>query len=132
LNKVFIVDDDDSILKLYKQFLEYKGFNVIDYAKDGSEAVIKFLRFKIKPDLIIMDYQMPFKNGIEATKEILKINGKMKIILISGDCSIENEALAAGAISFKKKPLCLQELYTSLSTLMSYESNAINSKIHAF
>ncbi|MFX0024368.1 MAG: response regulator transcription factor, partial [Candidatus Hermodarchaeota archaeon] len=64
MNKVFIVDDDDSILKLYKNFLEYKGFNVIDYAKDGIEAVIKFLRFKIKPDLIIMDYQMPFKNGI--------------------------------------------------------------------
>ncbi|MFX0004863.1 MAG: response regulator [Candidatus Hermodarchaeota archaeon] len=131
MNRIFIVDDDDSILKLYRNFLEFKGFNVIDHAKNGIEAVDKYLRFKIKPDLIIMDYHMPFKNGIEATKEILKINRKMKIILISGDCSIKNEALAAGAMSFKKKPFSLQELYSSLSTLMSYESNPTSSKMHA-
>ncbi|MFX1372152.1 MAG: response regulator [Promethearchaeota archaeon] len=128
--KIFIVDDDDSILKLYKQFFEYKGFNVIDYAKDGNEAVNKYLRFKTKPDLVIMDYQMPFKNGIEATKEILKIDGNIKIILISGDCSIKNEALAAGAIIFKKKPFNLQELYLSVSTLIC-NSNMICSKIRA-
>jgi two-component system chemotaxis response regulator CheY len=110
--------------------LEYKGFNVIDCAKDGNEAVNKYLKFKIKPDLIIMDYQMPYKNGIEATKEILKINGKMKIILISGDCSIKNEALNAGVISFKKKPFSLQELYSSLSIIISYKPNPISSKIH--
>ena len=77
MNKIFIVDDDDSILKLYKKFLEFKGFDVIDHAYNGTEAVDKYLRFKNKPDLIIMDYHMPFKDGIEATKEILKIDGKV-------------------------------------------------------
>jgi len=132
MNKVFIVDDDDSILKLYKQFLEFKGFNVIDYAKNGNEAVNKYMRFKIKPDLIIMDYQMPIKNGIEATKEILKINGNMKIFLISGDYSIKNEALAAGAIGFKKKPFSLQDLYSSLLTLITYDSNMTRYKVHIY
>ena len=70
--KIFIVDDDDSILKLYERFLEFKGFDVIDHAKNGIEAVNKYLMFKNKPDLIIMDYHMPFKNGIEATKEIIR------------------------------------------------------------
>ncbi len=130
--KIFIVDDDDSILKLYIKFLEFKGFDVIDYAKNGIEAVDKYLRFKNKPDLIIMDYQMPLKNGIEATREILKIDGNMKIFLISGDYTIKNEALAAGAADFKKKPFSLQELYTSVSTIICNESNIISSKIHAY
>jgi len=130
MNKIFIVDDDDSILKLYKLFLEFKGFDIIDQAKNGTEAVDKYLRFRDKPDLIIMDYHMPSKNGIEATKEILKIDGNVKIFLISGDYSIKNEALAAGAICFKRKPFSLQELYSSLATIFSYESNIISSKIH--
>ena len=130
VNRIFIVDDDTPIIKLYKQFLEYKGFNVIDTARDGIEAVDKYLRFENKPDLIIMDYHMPFKDGIEATKEILKIDGKVKIFLISGDCTIKKEALAAGAIDFKKKPFNLQELYLYISTLICKSS--INcSKIHA-
>ena len=89
MNKIFIVDDDDSILKLYKQFLEFKGFIVIDYAKNGIEAVDKYLSFQNKPDLIIMDYHMPIKNGIEATREILKIDENVKIFLISGDHTIK-------------------------------------------
>ncbi|MFX1570165.1 MAG: response regulator [Promethearchaeota archaeon] len=130
MNRIFIVDDDTSIIKLYKQFLELKGFNIIDYAQNGNEAVNKYLRFQNKPDLIIMDYHMPIKDGIEATKEILKIDGNVKIFLISGDCSIKKKALAAGAIDFKKKPFNLQELYLSVSTLIC-KSSLNCSKIHA-
>ncbi len=130
MNRIFIVDDDTSIIKLYKQFLELKGFNIIDYAQNGNEAVNKYLRFRNKPDLIIMDYHMPIKDGIEATKELLKIDGNVKIFIISGDCAIKKKALAAGAIDFKKKPFNLQELYLSVSSLIC-NTNMTCSKIHA-
>ncbi|MFW9970754.1 MAG: response regulator [Candidatus Odinarchaeota archaeon] len=130
MNKIFIVDDDDSILRLYKQFLESKGFDVIDNAQNGAEAIEKYLRFKIKPDLIIMDYHMPLKDGILATKEILKIDRNVKIVLISGDCTIKEEALIAGAIEFKKKPFGLQELYSFVSTLIYKNNEKIRPRIH--
>ncbi|MFX1418797.1 MAG: response regulator [Promethearchaeota archaeon] len=130
MNKIFIVDDDDSILTLYTQFLEFKGFDVIGYAKNGIEAIVKYLEFKNKPDLIIMDYHMPIKNGIAATKEILKIDGNVKIFIVSGDSTIKKEALAAGAIDFKKKPFQLQELYSSILTLICNNTEITRSKIH--
>ena len=42
----------------------------------------------LKPDLIILDYHMPIKNGLDAAKEILEINPKQKIIFISADESM--------------------------------------------
>ena len=86
------------------------GFNVIDIAKNGEEAVIKFQKFIIKPDFIIMDYHMPCKNGIEATKAILKIDKTAKIIIVSGDSSIKEIALTTGAICFMEKPFNIFEL----------------------
>jgi two-component system chemotaxis response regulator CheY len=132
MNRVFIVDDDDSILKLYTQFLEFKGFNIIDNARNGIEALNKYIGFKIKPDLIIMDHHMPLKDGIETTKELLKIDGNVKIFLISGDITIKKEALAAGVIYFKKKPFNLQELYSTVLKLICSESHTIRTKFHAY
>jgi DNA-binding NarL/FixJ family response regulator len=129
MNKIFIVDDDEAVLKLYTQFLELKGFDVIGHAKNGMEAIEKYLEFRNKPDLIIMDYHMPIKNGVTATKEILKINGNVKIFMISGDITIKTEALAAGAIGFKKKPFRLQELQSSISMVISNNTEIISSKI---
>jgi len=108
--KTFVVDDDISILELYKKVLEMFGFTVVDTAKNGQEAVIKFQKFIIKPDLIIMDYHMPFKNGIEATQAILEIDKTAKIVIVSGDPSIKEKALASGAICFKEKPFNLSEI----------------------
>ncbi len=55
-----------------------------------------FKSFLKKPDIILMDHRMPKKNGIEASKEILKINGKTKIIFLSADSSIKEEVLSIG------------------------------------
>ena len=75
---------------------------------------------------------MPFKDGIETTKEILKIDGKVKIFLISGDCTIKKEALAAGAIDFKKKPFSLNELLYSILILICNNPKMTRSKIHVY
>jgi two-component system chemotaxis response regulator CheY len=80
---IFIVDDDISILQLYKKFLEYFGYNIIESAHNSEEVVSKYEQLLKKPDITIMEYYMPLKNGIEATRDILKINGSAKIINIS-------------------------------------------------
>jgi len=84
--------------------LEACGYTVIGKAKNGQEAVDMYRSFSNKPDVIIMDHRMPVKDGIEATKEILQINPKAKIIFASADNSVKEYAQMIGVISFKNKP----------------------------
>jgi two-component system chemotaxis response regulator CheY len=101
---IFIVDDDLSVLETYNKFFEVLGYEILGNATNGEEAIIKFQKFIQKPDFIIMDYHMPYKNGVEAIKEILKIEKSAKIIIISGDPSVKEQAITSGAICFKEKP----------------------------
>ncbi|NVM53974.1 MAG: response regulator [Candidatus Helarchaeota archaeon] len=107
---IFLVDDNYSLLLLYQKLFTLKGYNVIGAARNGIEAITMFKKFTVKPDVIIMDYRMPIKNGIEATKEILQINKHSKIIFASADERIENEALSIGASAFKLKPFNIDNL----------------------
>ena len=86
------------------------GFEVVGIAGDGEEAVDLYKSFPIEPDLILMDHRMPKKNGIEATKEILKLRNHTKIIFTSADSSIMEEALSIGVVSFKEKPFTIEKL----------------------
>ncbi len=83
---------------------------MIGIASDGEEAILMFKSFETKPKLILMDNRMPIKSGLEATKEILQIDKKVKIIFISADMSIKEEALSIGAFSFYEKPFSLDHL----------------------
>lgn len=93
------------------------GYRVIGDAKNGEEAVSVFNSFPKKPDIVLMDYRMPIKNGIEATKQILKINNKSKIIFTSADNSIKQEALSIGARSFLDKPYSITDLITEIKNI---------------
>lgn len=108
--KVFIVEDEHNLQFLYKQILTRKGIEILDCAHNGEEAVSKFRDFSVKPDIILMDHRMPIKNGIEASKEILLLNNKTKIIFVSGDDSVKEEALSIGAIAFLNKPIDMFKL----------------------
>ena len=65
-----------------------------------------------------MDHRMPLKDGLAATKEILKIDKKSNIIFASADKTIKNEALSVGITGFLEKPF-------SLEVLIDYINKAI-------
>ena len=112
---VFLVEDNVCILKLYEIFLRSSGFSVIGKAQNGEEAVISYKLMSTKPDLIIMDYRMPVKNGIEALKEILEIERQAKIMIISADRSIEKIAKSVGAVAFMRKPFSMKRLAENIN-----------------
>lgn len=118
-----IVDDELSTLKLYEHILERCGYEVIGKAKNGDEAVKIYNSFSNKPDLVIMDYRIPIKNGIEVTKEILKINKQARIIFVSADISVKEKVFSVGALSFKEKPI------KSIEFLISNIENALKTHI---
>ena len=72
---------------------------------------MKFEALEKKPDLIIMDHRMPIKNGMEATKEILVLDPKAKVLFISADVSQEDKVQAIGAVGFLEKPFPMDKLF---------------------
>ena len=74
-------------------------------------------KFNEKPDIILMDHRMPHKDGIETTKEIIKMNQSSKIIFASAEHSVKQEALSIGAYCFLEKPFPLQALINEIRKL---------------
>jgi len=112
--RVFIVEDDRSLRFLYQKALNLNGYKVIASAENGLDAVKMFKNFSEKPDVVLMDHRMPLKSGIEAAKEILEFDNGTKIIFMSADSTVKEEALSNGAVSFKDKPFSLERLFNNI------------------
>jgi two-component system chemotaxis response regulator CheY len=111
--RVFVVDDEDFIRDLYREVFEANGITVFA-ASNGEECLDLFKTLKHRPDAIIMDHRMPGKDGIETTREILKIDPRVPIIFSSADESVREQALEAGAISFWAKPFPVSLLLNAM------------------
>ena len=79
--RVLVVDDAIFMRNMIKDIFSGDEFEVVGEAANGVEAVEKFR--ELKPDLVTMDIVMPFKSGIEATKEILAVDADAIIIMCS-------------------------------------------------
>ena len=86
------------------------GYEILDTANNGLEAIQKYKSFKNKPDIIIMDYRMPLKNGIEATKEIMQINSHSIFIFASADSTVREAVFSMGVKFFIEKPFDIDVL----------------------
>jgi len=103
--------------------LEASGFEVAGMAKNGEEAVSMYKQFVEKPSIIIMDHRMPVKNGIDAFKDILKIDNGAIVIFASADTSVKEEAISLGACSFKQKPFDIDYLLSNIKKALESSEN---------
>jgi len=125
--KIFIVEDDVYLQFFYEKILTLNGFEVVGTANNGEEAISMFKSFAEKPKVILMDYNMPFMNGIEASKEIMKINSNTKIIFTSADHNIKEDALSIEAFCFRDKPITVKDLINDINrAIESYNSSIIS------
>jgi two-component system, chemotaxis family, chemotaxis protein CheY len=117
ITSIMVVDDEVFIVDLYRDILKLKGYDVIATAYDGDEAVKKFRNMEKRPDVVILDHRMPTKNGIDTMSEMLAIDKKPRILFVSADIMIENEAMACGAAGFLSKPFNMDELIETIERL---------------
>ncbi len=99
-----LVDDASFMRMMLKNILVGSGYEIIGEAENGAKAVEQYK--SLKPDLTIMDIIMPEMGGIDAVREIVKINPSAKILMCSsmGQQSLVVEAIQAGAKDFIVKP----------------------------
>lgn len=116
--KILVADDSKLVISLINNILSKLGDLVeIINAVDGKEAYDKSIH--LIPDLILLDWQMPVKNGIE-TLIALKRNIKTKdipVVMLTGQDNLE-EAYNHGAIEFLRKPFEKVELLAKVQILL--------------
>jgi DNA-binding NtrC family response regulator len=115
IEKILIVDDERSLQFFYEKILTIGGFGVAGIASNGKEAVSMFKSFSNKPKVILMDQRMPEMSGIEASKLILQIDSSVKIIFISADASVKEEAISIGAFLFIDKIITVSKLLGAIN-----------------
>ncbi|QXP79476.1 MULTISPECIES: response regulator [Winogradskyella] len=129
---IILADDHPLLLNGTKEFLEKKWFKVIATATDGNTAYNKIV--KLKPDIAILDFDMPKMNGLEIAYQIKynKINTKVIILTLHKQESILKE-VGRSIHGYITKDSALQELEACLESIdnnINYVSKKLKSSIH--
>ncbi|HOW87270.1 MAG TPA: response regulator [Candidatus Omnitrophota bacterium] len=109
MKKLLIVDDEVEICEFLKSFFEDRDYRVA-VAHDGVMAFEQVGIFK--PDVVLLDIQMPGLDGLQALKKIKEKYPKMKVIMVTAVETQEKieEAMRLGADNYITKPLSLEYL----------------------
>ncbi len=118
--RILLVDDHDLFRAGLKELVSSRPeFEVIGEAKDGLEA-LKMAR-DLKPDLIVMDIQMPICDGLEATRLICSQLPGSKVIMLTVREEDENlfAAIKAGALGYMLKSTDKSNFFTGMNNVLS-------------
>lgn len=110
---ILIVDDNEDIRFTLKEICRSADWNVVEGStgKEGTE-----LFGKINPDLVLLDYHMPYWDGLKTTKELRSIDEKAPIIILTVDerQEVADTFLQAGATDFALKPIKAPDLISRI------------------
>lgn len=128
--KLLVAEDNESNFLLIMTILK-KEYQII-HAADGLEALQKYRQYS--PDAILMDLKMPNMDGLEATREIRKLNLDIPIITVSAFAfdSDKQEAKEAGCTDYFTKPIDSRLLKETLKKYLSWKQNKIHTKSNYF
>jgi two-component system response regulator AtoC len=118
MEKILVIDDDKMIRKLFSLALTKAGYNVIE-AESGDAGLL--LVHSERPDLVITDYQMPGKNGLEVLAEIRKLRLKLPVIMLTayGDVVLTIKSIQQGAFEYLEKPVNPETLKSTVIKALS-------------
>lgn len=113
--KIMVIDDEEIIRNMIGAILKPSGYEII-LAADGQDGIEK-IKAGESVDLIITDFKMPRKNGLEVIKFAKGLN--IPVIMISGeDGDIEDQARKLGVTTFLQKPVSLRLLVDIVSMVL--------------
>jgi DNA-binding NarL/FixJ family response regulator len=123
VTRVVVVDDEELFRSGLRMVVESRpGVDVVGEASDGAQAV-SVVR-QLRPDVALMDIQMPQVNGIEATRRIVSLGLDTRVLMLTtfGMDRYVVESLRAGASGFLLKTVPPDELVAGIATVARGES----------
>ncbi len=119
--RILIVDDNEEIAHLVSIILGRNGYDV-EIALDGDECIEKLNSFR--PDLILMDYFMPGKDGVKVSK-IIKSDERFRNIpiilftIMSVEEGLHEAVEEAGAVDYIQKPFDIEKMLEKVKRALS-------------
>jgi DNA-binding NtrC family response regulator len=116
--RILVIDDDQDYRTILREFIESRGHTVLE-AGDASSGTDIFLREKI--DLVVSDFMMPEKSGMELLAELKSIHPKVLFIMVTGFASLDTakEAMRLGAYDLLSKPVDMDQLSSVMQRALS-------------
>ncbi|HCY75081.1 MAG TPA: Fis family transcriptional regulator [Ignavibacteriales bacterium] len=129
MNKILVIDDDESIRKTLTSYLRKMNYKVFS-AENGIEG-IETARKEI-PDLVITDIKMPHADGFEVLKKIKEIDSHIHVIMITAfdDMSSTVKAMQKGAYDYIEKPLEIDKLKITINRAL--ENKKMSEQLDSF
>lgn len=114
--KVVVADDDADITGLLQKLLKAEGYDVVA-VNDGEAAVAAHAREK--PDLMVLDWSMPGKDGLQVCEAVRKTDGRVLILMLTGQKTEQKKiaGLAGGADDYLTKPFGQKEFLARIRAL---------------
>ena len=133
--KILIAEDDENMSKILKLYHEKEGYSV-DVTFDGKDT-LSYLEEK-QVDLLLLDWMLPYKSGIEICKEIKTLDIPLKIIMITARTTTDDEllGLTVGADDYIRKPFDMNILLLRIKKLcktereLKYKDISLNPDTH--
>lgn len=102
--KVLVADDDESVRASLRKLLRGEGYQVVSVA-NGAEAVKTFRLEQDQIDLLLVDLNMPMKNGWATVDRLLEVNPSLPVLIVTGPPNQYELAEAAGVSALVEKPI---------------------------
>ena len=118
---ILIVDDEDAQRNVLKGYLEKKGYCI--FAASSGDEGIKVVKDNVI-DIVLSDYKMPDKTGLEVLEEVKKLNPEISFVILTAYGTIENavKAMRLGAFDYISKPVDLDELDLMIERIIEHRN----------
>ena len=117
--KIFIIEDESSIIKLIEHNLKKNGF-IVSLSVNGNDGLKELKKFQ--PDLLLLDWMLPDLSGIEICKNIRKDNSlkHLPIIMLTAKGEVEDKirGLDSGVDDYLTKPFSFNELMARIKAVI--------------
>ena len=126
--KILVVEDEEKLLESIREGLVHSGY-VVDTALDGEEG--SFMAFTNDYDLIILDINLPQKDGFEILREIRERDREVNIIMLTALADVDDrvKGFDLGANDYVLKPFHFEELKARIRSLLRRQTTIKNAVI---
>jgi CheY-like chemotaxis protein len=117
-HKVLVADDDESVRESLRKLLHGESYQVIAVA-NGAEAVEAFRLEQNQIELLLVDLNMPLKNGWATLDRLIEINPFLPVLIVTGQPNQNEMAEAAGVSALVEKPIDVPALLLLIQELLA-------------